>query len=72
MKETHVFHSLKTRITFGKRSALFVIVLDSNLLGLLKEMKKTKITKWELLVILLENFYIRLVRNYTAFRSRRS
>lgn len=60
------------RITFGKRSALFVIVLDSNLLGLLKEMKKTKITKWELLVILLENFYIRLVRNYTAFRSRRS
>lgn len=60
------------RITFGKRSALFVIVLDSNLLGLLKEMKKTKKTKWELLVILLENFYIRLVRNYTAFRSRRS
>lgn len=60
------------RITLGKRSALCVIVLDSNLLGLLKEMKKTKITKWELLVILLENFYIRLVRNYTAFRSRRS
>lgn len=58
-------------ITFGKRSALCAIVLDSNLLGLLKEMKK-KITKWELLVILLENFYIRLVRNYTAFRSRLS
>lgn len=56
------------RTAFGKRSVLCVTVLDSNLPGLLKEVGGG-VTKWELLVILLENFYIRLVCNFTAFRS---